>query len=181
MELTLLLFILHYDMSNGVSMSNFLTFSQIPIFINYLALPIALVALYLRGRAMMKFDEAIVTKLNVKTISMSNTIWNLAILLWLLTNGIIWGRRLAAPSMEYFESPWVQVKIGLLLLIFLLELKPVVIFAFWRFGWFANKSLQTQLERSQLQSLVRINYFTLGLTALLLLVEVSHMSVKHLY
>lgn len=155
-------------------MIDFLSYSWIPIFINYTALPIGLIALYLRGNAVKKLIPGIVSRLNVNLMLKLNMVWILAISSWMITNVIIWGRRLSAPSLYYFESPWVQLKIGLLFLVILLELKPILLIARECFNWFSNKNLQTDLHRSQLQTLIRLNYIVLVLTVLLVIVEFTN-------
>jgi putative membrane protein len=95
---------------------------------HYLALAIGLPAVFLRGRALQRLpDRDAFIRLFV-----ADSAWGLAAVLWILTGAARAFGRLEKGTAYYMQSRLFWVKIALFIIVFVLEIGPMVTFLRWR-------------------------------------------------
>jgi putative membrane protein len=124
-----------------------------------LALGIGLGAVWIRGRAL----KSPLTPTDLRRVFLADTVWGLAALLWLSTG--LW-RLLGGveKATEYYLNNHVFLtKMGLFLLILILEVRPMVILIRWR-----RRAAQGELADTRAAPLMaRISFVQAGLVALM--------------
>ena len=153
---------------------DFIFSSPIPTIVNYLALAVGLWALFMRGRAIAALSPGAHTKKSVKTIFNSNNIWYLAVLLWIITSLILFGRTLDMGFDWYLENFWIRFNSApAIIFVFILEFKLMILFIRWRLSWKKFENSTVQIDKSQLRSLVIFNKIELALVALISILSLS--------
>lgn len=126
-----------------------------------LALGIGLGAVFARGQALQRISQ----EKGLQRIFLADNLWGLSALLW-ITTGLL--RAFGGYEMGnayYLQNTLFWIKMGLFLLIFLLEIRPMVSLIRWRMRLLSGKEIDT----SSAGSFARISYTQAGLTILMLL------------
>ncbi len=95
--------------------------------LHLLALGIGLGAIWARGRALNHISDAA----SLQRVFVADNWWGAAALLWLIT-GLIRLFLLEKGTVYYFQNWLFLLKMALFLLVFLLELAPMITFIRWR-------------------------------------------------
>lgn len=95
---------------------------------HYLALAIGLPAVFLRGRAL----RGTLDREGLRRLFAADTAWAIAAVLWIATGPWRAFGPLEKGSAFYLSSMLFQVKMGLFVLIILLEIAPMLTFMRWR-------------------------------------------------
>ncbi len=96
--------------------------------LHLLALAIGLPAVFLRGRALKGRLDAE----GVRRVLAADTVWGVAAALWVVTGLLRAFGGLEKGTEFYLRSSFFWTKMGLFLLILLLEIRPMVTFIRWR-------------------------------------------------
>jgi putative membrane protein len=100
-----------------------------------------------------------------RSLFMADTFWGLAAFLWILTGLFrVFGGAEKEPDF-YLHNPWFHIKMGLFLLVFLLEVLPMVTLLKWRVEF--RKKGKVSLDRKRLDLLVRLNDIEVGIVVLI--------------
>jgi len=131
-----------------------------------LALGIGLGAVFARGTHFRGLKRSGSNKTEeFKSLFMADTFWGLAALLWILTGLFrVFGGVAKEPAF-YLHNPWFHIKMGLFLLVFLLEVLPMLTLLKWRAEF--RKKGKVAADRKRLDILVRLNDIELGIVVLL--------------
>lgn len=127
--------------------------------LHLLALPIGLGSVWARARALSgSLDPA-----GVRRVLLADTVWGVAAFLWLGTG--IWRAfgGLEKGTSYYLSNPFFHAKIGLFLVILLLELWPMITLIRWRIRLGKGQPVDTAPARS----FARISYVEAGLVTLM--------------
>lgn len=126
--------------------------------IHLLALPLGVAAVWARGREFSKLN-GVKGAGTLKPVFTADNFWGLAALLWIAT-GLLRAFAGFGKGSDYYLHFWVfHVKMGLFLLIFLLEIRPMVTLIQWRLSVRRSQPIDT----SSAPTLARISYLQLGL------------------
>lgn len=128
--------------------------------LHLLAFGLGLGAVFARGRAL----AAARAVADLRPVFLADNLWGVAAVLWLATG--LWRLlgQLEKSTAYYLGHPLFHVKLGLFLLILLLELWPMVTLIRWRRA--ARQSVSLDLTRAPL--LARISYVQLALVLAIL-------------
>lgn len=105
-----------------------MTLSWLVASLHLLTLPLGAGALFARGRALRRAQN----EGDLKEMFRADDLWGLAAVLWIGTG--VWRAfgGLEKGTAYYLANPWFHAKIGLFLLVFLLELRPMITLIRWR-------------------------------------------------
>lgn len=128
--------------------------------LHYIALPVGMGGLFMRGRYLRGLRARGQDSATLSGLFAADSFWGVAALLWIAT-----GLTRAFGGVEkqpafYLRNGMFWVKMGLFLLIFLLEIWPMVTFIRWRI---AQKKQAPLVGFDRLPTLVRVNDLQLGL------------------
>jgi putative membrane protein len=129
--------------------------------LHLLALGIGLGAVWVRGRALASVPD----RLDLERVFRSDTVWGLAAVLWIGTG--VW-RLLAGlekPTAYYLHNGMFMAKMGFLLLILLLEIRPMLTLIRWRRQVGAGTTPDTRIAGR----LARISFIQAALVVLMVL------------
>ena len=125
-------------------------------FVHLLALPIGLAAVYLRARALRTEPQKAVT---------ADLWWGIAAFLWISTGLARWLMGTEKP-MEYYTHNWLfHTKLTLLLLILVLEVRPIIVIARWR----SRLRKQQPIDTSAANAMATTSYIQLVLAVLMMI------------
>jgi putative membrane protein len=131
--------------------------------LHFIALPMGMGGLFMRGRYLRRLRAGGKDSAVLRGLFAADTFWGIAALLWIIT-----GLTRAFGGVEkqpafYLRNGMFWIKMGLFLLIFLLELMPMIAFIRWRI---AEKKQAPLPGYERVPAFIRIND---GQLALLLL------------
>lgn len=128
--------------------------------LHLLALALGLPGVFLRGRALrrLKLDEAALPR-----VLAADNAWGAAALLWLATGLLRAFWRFEKGPEFYLASPLFWVKMGLFIVVALLEVWPMVTFL----GWRRARARGLVIDRRVVPALIRVNDLETVLTLLL--------------
>lgn len=130
--------------------------------LHLLALAIGLPAVFLRGRALKgPLDAA-----GVRRLLAADNVWGVAAGLWILTGLLRAFAGLEKGSDFYLRSPLFWTKMALLVLVLLLEIRPMLTFIRWRVALGRGQSLDTSGARA----LYTMNHVQLALVVTMVFV-----------
>jgi len=127
--------------------------------LHLLALPLGLGSVWARARALGgPLDQP-----GLRRVFLADTFWGVAAVLWLSTG--LWRAfgGLEKGSMYYLANPFFHAKMGLFILILLLELWPMITLIRWRIRTAKGQPLDT----APAGSFARISYIQAGLVVLM--------------
>ncbi|WP_339532384.1 DUF2214 family protein [Pseudomonas mucidolens] len=101
--------------------------------VHLLAFAMAFTAVLARGKAFRGLDKANPTQ--VRRVLMADNIWGLSALGLLLTGGIRAFAGYEKGTDYYLQQPLFHLKMGVLILILLLEVAPMIRLIKWRIAW----------------------------------------------
>jgi len=130
--------------------------------LHLLALAIGLPAVFLRGRALKGSLDAD----GVRRLLAADNVWGVAALLWIVTGLLRAFGGLEKGTEFYLRSPLFWTKMGLFLLILLLEIRPMVTFIRWRIR--LGRSLP--VDTSVAPGLYTLNHIELALVVVMVFV-----------
>jgi len=93
---------------------------------HFLALGIGLGAIFMRGRYFKALSEDPSDQKSLKALLVADNFWGVAALLWLATGLARAFAGLEKGSEWYLQNPFFHLKLTLFLLVFLLDLKPMI-------------------------------------------------------
>jgi putative membrane protein len=102
--------------------------SAIVAALHFLALAIGLPAVFLRGRALKQLPEPDA----FSRLFLADAAWGLAAVLWLMTGAARAFGSLEKGTSYYMQSRLFWVKMALFIVVFVLEIAPMVTFLRWR-------------------------------------------------
>jgi len=127
--------------------------------LHYLGLGIGLGSVYARARAFRALEQQ---PQAIKTVLLADNFWGISALL-MLSSGLLRAfGGLEKGSTFYLQSPFFHVKMGLFLLILLLELAPMITLMRWRLQA-AQRPAAQAFELRLAQRFARFSYLELGL------------------
>ena len=127
--------------------------------LHLLALALGLPSVFVRGRALAHpLDEA-----GLRRLLRADTLWGIAALLWISTGLLRAFGGLEKGSAFYLASPLFWAKIGLLVVVLLLEIWPMVTFIRWRI----QRGRGDRFDTTRVRSLVLINQVQLALVVIM--------------
>ena len=127
--------------------------------IHLLALPIGLGAVWVRARAFSGTLDAA----GLRRVFLADAAWGIAALLWLSTG--LWRAfgGMEKGSAYYLSNPFFHAKIGLFVLILLLELWPMITLVRWR----AQAAKGQPVDTTRAKTFARISYVEAVLVVLM--------------
>ena len=127
--------------------------------VHLLALPLGLGSVWVRARAFSGSLDAA----GLRRVFLADAGWGIAALLWLATG--LWRAfgGLEKGSAYYLSNPFFHAKIGLFILILLLELWPMITLVRWRMQASKGQPIDTKPARA----FARISYVEAGLVVLM--------------
>jgi putative membrane protein len=130
--------------------------------LHLLALAIGLPAVFLRGRALKgPLDAA-----GVRRLLAADNVWGLAAAVWILTGLLRAFAGLEKGSDFYLRSPLFWTKMALLVVVLLLEIRPMVTFIRWRIQLGRGQAPDT----SRARALYTLNHIQLALVVIMVFV-----------
>lgn len=133
--------------------------------LHLLALPIGLGAVWMRSRAL----RAVHGAGDLPRVFTADTVWGIAAVLWLGTGLMRVFMTLEKSSSYYLHNRVFYAKMGLFLLILLLEIRPMLTLARWRIAVRRGTSIDT----SSSLSLARIGQVEVALVILIVFVATA--------
>jgi putative membrane protein len=130
--------------------------------LHLLALAIGLPAVFLRGRALKGPLDAN----GVRGLLAADNAWGVAAVLWIVTGLLRAFGGLEKGTEFYLRSPLFWTKMGLFLLILLLEIRPMVTFIRWRIRLGRNLPVDTSVA----PGLYTLNHIELALVVVMVFV-----------
>lgn len=130
--------------------------------LHLLALAIGLPAVFLRGRALKGGLDA----QGVRRVLAADTVWGVAAALWVVTGLLRAFGGLEKGTEFYLRSSFFWTKMGLFLLILLLEIRPMVTFIRWR----ARLGRGLPVDTSVAPGLYTLNHIELALVVVMVFV-----------
>lgn len=127
--------------------------------LHLLALPLGFGAVWLRSRAL----TAVQRTQDLRQVFLGDTLWGLAAALWIITGLLRVFAGLEKGSSYYLHDRVFYVKMGLLVAILLLEIRPMITLIRWRVA--AKRS--TTVDTSVAPALARIGRIQMGLVILM--------------
>ncbi len=124
--------------------------------LHYLALAIGMGAVFMRGRYFKAVAENPTSELETKRLLVADNFWGVAALLWIATGLTRAFGGLEKGTEWYLNNPLFHVKIGLFLLVFLLEIAPMV--ALIRLRVHKAKTASPHITTQQLLRFRKINH-----------------------
>jgi putative membrane protein len=125
-------------------------------FLHLAALPIGLAAVFLRARALRTEPQKAV---------MPDLWWGIAAFIWISTGLVRWLAGTEKP-MEYYTQNWLfHTKLTLLLLILILEVRPIIVIARWR----GQLRKQQPIDTSAANAIATTSYIQLALAVLMVM------------
>lgn len=131
--------------------------------LHYLAFGIGLTAVFMRGRYFKALSENAEDILARKNVLMADNFWGVAALLWLSTGLMRAFGGLEKGTHWYLQNPMFHLKMGLFILIFLLELRPMILLVRAR-----TKKIWPNAD--QFRTLRKINHWEAVITGIILFV-----------
>jgi putative membrane protein len=129
---------------------------------HYLALAIGLPAVFLRGRALKgPLDEA-----GLRRLFAADNAWGIAALFWVATGLLRVFGGLEKGRAFYLSNPTFHLKMGLFVLVLILEVWPMMTFLRWRRALKAGRTVDSRAR----PILARINHVELVLVVLIVFV-----------
>ena len=144
------------------SMESMLAFSAMLSALHLIALALGAPAIFLRGRALKgPLDAAAVSR-----VLAADSVWGIAAALWLAT-----GLTRAFGGFEkgadfYLHNPFFHAKLGLFVLILLLEIRPMVTFMRWRISRAKGEAPDTSGARA----IYTLNHIEIALVGVMVFV-----------
>jgi putative membrane protein len=130
-------------------------------FLHLLALPIGVAAVYVRARAL----RLIARGGAPGTAIVADAWWGIAAAIWISTGLFRWLGGVEKPS-DYYVHNWLfHAKLTLLLIILLLEIRPIVVIGRWR----ANVRKQQPIDTHAAGALATTSYVQLVLAILMII------------
>jgi putative membrane protein len=121
--------------------------SAIVASLHYLALAIGLPAIFLRGRALKDtLDDA-----GLRRLFAADSMWGVAAVLWLATGLLRAFAGLEKGSAYYLQSHGFYLKMGLFLVVVILEVRPMLTFIRWRQAHRRGVPIDTSAVRALFQ------------------------------
>ena len=127
--------------------------------LHLLALPLGLSAVWTRNRAL----NAVATTHDLQRVFLADNLWGLAAVLWITTGLLRVFGGLEKGSSYYLHDRIFYVKMGLLVVILLLEIRPMITLIRWRGGARRGATVDTTVA----PALARISRIQAGLTVLM--------------
>jgi putative membrane protein len=134
--------------------------------LHYLALGIGLGALFARGlhfRGLRRPGSD--QREELKSAFLSDNFWGLAALLWITTGLLRLFGGLEKSRDFYFHNPFFFIKMGLFVLVFILEITPMVTLFKWRLQ--SRKKGKLKMPKEKLGLLILLNNLELALLVLI--------------
>ena len=103
----------------------------------------------------------------------SDTTWGIAAVLWISTGVWRWVAGMEKPSGYYLTNPVFHAKLGLFLLIVLLELCPVITLMRWRSRFRAGESAERLMTSGAGRKIATISHFQALLVVVMVFVAVA--------
>ena len=132
--------------------------------LHYLALGIGLGAIFIRGIGLRQLREFRPERWDLKTVFASDGVWGLAAVLWIVTGLARAFGGLEKGTAYYLQNPWFHAKLGLFVLVCVMELWPMVTFIRWRVSRKRNVELP---GAGNLEKLIRVNDFETALIVII--------------
>ena len=108
-------------------------------FVHLIALPLGVAAIYMRARALRSTARGAEPNSAVT----ADLWWGVAAFLWISTGLVRWLAGTEKPS-DYYSHNWLfHTKLTLLLVILLLEVRPIIVIGRWRSGLRKQKTVDT--------------------------------------
>jgi putative membrane protein len=130
--------------------------------LHVLALALGLPAAFLRGRALKGALDAE----GLRRVLAADNVWGLAAVLWIATGLLRAFGGLEKGTEFYLRSPLFWVKMGLLALVLLLEIRPMATFIRWRIQLGRGGPVDTSAARA----LYTINHIELAIVVVMVFV-----------
>ncbi len=130
--------------------------------LHVLALALGLPAVFLRGRALKGTLDAD----GLRRLLAADNVWGIAALLWIVTGLLRAFGGLEKGADFYLRSPLFWVKMGLFVLILLLEIRPMITLIRWR----ARLGRGLTVDTSPARALYALNHIELALVVVMVLV-----------
>ncbi|MEZ4751540.1 MAG: DUF2214 family protein [Bdellovibrionota bacterium] len=128
--------------------------------LHYVALGLGLAGLFLRGTAIKSLPPSPQAS-DLRILFLGDNLWGVAAGLWIVTGLLRAFAGIEKTSEYYLHNGFFYVKLGLFLLIFLLELRPMILLIRWRLAIKKNLSFDGV---TPLQAMRRINSWEIALT-----------------
>ncbi len=129
--------------------------------LHLLALPIGLAAVYIRARAL----RTVARGETPTTAVTADLWWGIAAFIWISTGLIRWLAGIEKP-MPYYTQNWLfHTKMTLLLLILLLEIRPIVVIGRWR----SRMRKQQPLDTSAANAMATTSYVQVIIVLLMMI------------
>lgn len=119
--------------------------------IHYLALALGFAGLFIRGLALRDSLQGA----SLKRVFLGDNLWGVAAAIWIVTGLLRAFGGLEKGTPFYLQSHWFWLKMGLFLLLFLLEIKPMVTFIRWRIQ---KKTTLTADDFAVVRTLLKLNH-----------------------
>lgn len=129
--------------------------------IHLLALPIGMGAVFARGQAFQKLSS----ENGFQRVFVADNLWGISALLWITTGLLRAFGGYEKGSTYYLNNTVFWVKMGLLLLILILEIMPMINLIRWRIKVLRNKPINT----ASAPAFARISFVQAGLVILMVL------------
>lgn len=130
--------------------------------LHVLALALGLPAVFLRGRALKGTLDAD----GLRRLLAADNVWGIAALLWIVTGLLRAFGGLEKGADFYLRSPLFWVKMGLFVLILLLEIRPMITFIRWR----TRRGRGLTVDTSPARALYTLNHIELALVVVMVFV-----------
>ncbi|HYB69968.1 MAG TPA: DUF2214 family protein [Candidatus Bathyarchaeia archaeon] len=112
--------------------------------LHLLALAVGLPAVFLRGRAL----RGVLDPPGLRRLFVADNVWGVAAVVWIVTGLLRAFGGLEKGSEFYLHSSLFWVKMGLLVLILLLEVRPMMTFMRWRIQLGRGQAVDTSSARA---------------------------------
>jgi putative membrane protein len=130
--------------------------------VHLLALGIGLGAVWARGRALQGTLDAT----EIRRVLYADTCWGIAALLWIATGLIRAFGGFEKGSSYYLSNHFFWAKMGLLIAILVLELRPIIVFIQWRRVLYTGHAACTDVCANQLGEGVLVVLMVLAATGM---------------
>lgn len=124
--------------------------------LHYLALGIGLGSVFMRGRYFKALSENPTNEADIKRLMLADNFWGVAAALWIATGLARAFGGLEKGSEWYLHNPLFHLKMGLFILIFILEIKPMMALIKARIG--RKKGTWPGFDVEKLRSYRKINH-----------------------
>src|SRR5262249_39695893 len=131
--------------------------------LHYLALALGLGAVFARGRRLRDLERAPDDERARTALFQADTLWGVAALLWLVTGGARAFGGLGRDKEFYLRNGFFFVKMGLFVLVLVLEIYPMITLIRWR----RTRSRGVAITRAPYQALIRLNDAEVALVVLI--------------